>query len=148
MCARGSRILVGVNQMKNIGTHYIIELWDCNNLNSEEITKKALNDAVIASNATLLQLMVHGFAPQGVTGVAVIEESHISIHTWPELGYAAVDIFTCGTKVNPEAAIKVFKEAYDPQNVQCMQIVRGLVNQRTIDEEAAAADLQSIATTG
>jgi S-adenosylmethionine decarboxylase len=86
-----------------------------------------LNEAVTACGATLLGLEVHKFKPHGVTGVAVIAESHISIHTWPEFDYAAIDIFTCGNKVNPEKAIKALKKYYSPEHVQMVEVRRGVL---------------------
>ena len=82
--------------MKGIGRHLVLELWGCENLNSPETVEKALLDIVEALRLTLLSLNVHPFSPIGVTGVAIVSESHVVIHTWPELGYAAVDVFTCG----------------------------------------------------
>ena len=82
--------------MKSVGRHLVLELWGCQNLNSPEIVERALLDIVEALNLTLLSLNVHPFSPIGVTGVAIVSESHVVIHTWPELSYAAVDVFTCG----------------------------------------------------
>lgn len=114
---------------RNVGQHLIVELWDCQHLDSPEIIRKALEEAVEACQGTLLDMKIHSFSPQGVTGFALIAESHISVHTWPELGYAAVDVFTCGDRIDPEAAIKSFKKYFQPAHIQLMQIIRGVLRE-------------------
>ncbi|MBC7110500.1 MAG: adenosylmethionine decarboxylase [Archaeoglobi archaeon] len=113
--------------MKALGKHIIIELWGCDRemLDSQEVVEKALVEATEKCNATLLKVVTHKFAPQGVSGVAVIAESHISIHTWPELGYAALDIFTCGN-ADPYNGIPVFKEYFRASKANIMEIKRGV----------------------
>ena len=113
--------------MKSVGRHLVMELWDCQNLNSPEIVERALLDIVEALNLTLLSLNVHPFSPIGVTGVAIVSESHVVIHTWPELGYTAVDVFTCGEQRNPEDAVPVLREHFAPERIQVMEMTRGLV---------------------
>ncbi len=112
--------------MKSIGTHLIMELWGCSNLESASLVEKALRDVVTATKTTLMELTVVPFTPVGVTAVAVVAESHISIHTWPELGYAAVDVFTCGDAADPDAAIPVLKDYFKPDRVHIMEMKRGL----------------------
>ncbi|MFN3346384.1 MAG: adenosylmethionine decarboxylase, partial [Candidatus Bipolaricaulaceae bacterium] len=75
---------------------------------------------------TLIDVHVHTFNPHGVSGVAVIAESHISLHTWPEHGYVALDVFTCGEKVVPEAAFQVFRDLFRPQRTHLIEIKRGI----------------------
>lgn len=96
-----------------VGRHCIAELYDgCpEKLNSESFIREALTEAANRSGATLLSLTSHNFTPQGVTALALLSESHLSIHTWPELGYAAVDAFTCGAHTDPEIACLYLKEA-------------------------------------
>mgnify|MGYP003342703150 FL=1 len=96
-----------------LGQHTICEFWGATNLDSPEITERAFREAVEAGKATLVQLVVHQFAPQGVSAVAVIAESHLSIHTWPELGDAAIDYFTCGDHVDVDAIFEVLTRAYE-----------------------------------
>ena len=108
-----------------LGQHTICEFWGATNLDSPELTEQAFRKAVAAGNATLIQLVVHQFAPQGVSAVAVIAESHLSIHTWPELGYAALDYFTCGDHVDVDAIFEVLQAAYEPERVVRHQMVRG-----------------------
>ncbi|MFN7900924.1 MAG: adenosylmethionine decarboxylase [Synechococcaceae cyanobacterium] len=92
-----------------VGKHCILELYDCDSskLNDEAFLRDTITDAAKRADATLLNLMTHRFEPQGVTGLALLAESHISIHTWPEAGYAAVDVFTCGDHTMPERACQV-----------------------------------------
>jgi S-adenosylmethionine decarboxylase len=96
-----------------VGKHCILELYDCNHerLDDEAFLRGAITDAAKQAGATLLHLVTHHFDPQGVTGLALLAESHISIHTWPESGYAAVDVFTCGDHTMPERACQVLVEA-------------------------------------
>ena len=82
--------------MKAIGRHIILEMWGCQNLDSVQTAEQALREMVDALDVHLLDLHVYPFSPVGVTGMAIVSESHLVIHTWPEHGYAAVDIFTCG----------------------------------------------------
>ena len=95
-----------------VGKHCILELYDCchEKLNDEAFLRDAITDAAKRAGATLLHLVTHHFEPQGVTGLALLAESHISIHTWPESGYAAVDVFTCGDHTMPERACQVLIE--------------------------------------
>lgn len=94
--------------MEMNGTHCIAELYDCppELLNDESFIKDALRGAVDQGRATLLHEVSHHFHPQGVTALGLIAESHIAIHTWPELRYAAADVFTCGERANAENACR------------------------------------------
>lgn len=113
--------------MKSVGRHLVLELWGCSNLNSTSAVEDALLEIVTALNLTLLSMNVHPFSPYGVTGVAVVSESHVVIHTWPELGYAAVDVFTCGEQRNPEDAVPVLRRYFAPERVQVIEMTRGVV---------------------
>jgi S-adenosylmethionine decarboxylase len=101
-----------------IGRHCIYELQDANPalLDDEAFVRTALEQAVEASGATLLQLVSHKFQPQGVTAIALLSESHISFHSYPEFGYAAVDSFTCGEHTDPEAACHSLKYAFESKS--------------------------------
>ena len=92
-----------------VGKHCILELYSCSSrkLDDEAFLRSTITNAVQQAGATLLQLISHRFDPQGVTGLALLAESHLSIHTWPESGYAAVDVFTCGDHTMPEKACAV-----------------------------------------
>ena len=89
-----------------VGKHCILELYQCrgDRLDDEAFLRSSITQAVQQAGATLLQLISHRFSPQGVTALALLAESHLSIHTWPESGYAAVDVFTCGDHTMPERA--------------------------------------------
>ena len=95
-----------------VGKHCILELYDCDpaRLDDEAFLRTTITTAAKRAGATLLNLITHSFEPQGVTGLALLAESHISIHTWPESGYAAVDVFTCGDHTMPEQACTVLRD--------------------------------------
>jgi len=115
--------------MQRIGRHLILELWGCNShhINSLEIIERAMTETIEACGATLLDLRVYPFTPIGVTGVAILSESHMMIHTWPEHGYAAVDIFTCGQHTDPNKAVPVLRRHFMPERVQVMEMNRGIM---------------------
>ena len=104
--------------MDMVGKHCILELYDCDpsKLDDEAFLRSAITQAAERAGATLLNLITHQFDPQGVTGLALLAESHISIHTWPESGYAAVDVFTCGDHTMPERACAVLSEQLQSQH--------------------------------
>ncbi|KAF5028545.1 S-adenosylmethionine decarboxylase proenzyme [anaerobic digester metagenome] len=81
--------------------------------------------AALEAGAEVREVAFHKFSPQGVSGVVIISESHLSIHTWPELGYAAVDVFTCGTTVDPWDACKYLQAILEAENIKGMEITRG-----------------------
>lgn len=112
--------------MKQLGTHLVVDAWQCPQdlLNDPERIREALIDAVSAGGATLIDLCVHQFSPHGVTATATLAESHIAIHTWPEFGYFAADIFFCG-RGNPREALKFLKEALQAQQVKTTEVPRG-----------------------
>ncbi|MFQ6538158.1 MULTISPECIES: adenosylmethionine decarboxylase [Aphanothece] len=95
-----------------VGKHCILELYGCDQarLDDEAFLRDTITSAARRAGATLLNLITHRFEPQGVTGLALLAESHISIHTWPESGYAAVDVFTCGDHTMPERACAVLAD--------------------------------------
>ena len=108
------------------GTHLIIDLWGASRLDELDHIEETLKECVRVAKATLLHIHLHHFSPNGgVSGVAVLAESHISIHTWPERDYAALDIFMCGDS-EPHKAIAVLKEAFGPSSVQLGDHKRGL----------------------
>ena len=95
------------------GKHLLLELYKCDyeKLNDESFLRCALNRAAKLAKATVLDLMSNKFEPQGVTAIALLAESHISIHTWPESNYSAVDIFTCGHNMQPDISCKYLIQA-------------------------------------
>src|ERR1700731_2605856 len=111
--------------MKAIGRHVILEMWGCQNLDSVETAERALREMVVALDVNLLDLRVYPFSPVGVTGIAIVSESHLVIHTWPEYGYAAVDLFTCGAVRDPQDAVNVLRRLFAPERIGVMEINRG-----------------------
>lgn len=110
---------------KFAGKHYIIDFWGMEALQDIELIESSLKLAAQASAATILHIHLHEFAGAGgITGVALLAESHISIHTWPEYDYAAFDVFMCGD-AEPEKAVAVLKEVFLPSRVEVKQILRG-----------------------
>ncbi len=112
--------------MKALGRHLIVEMWEAENLNSAEALEQGLREAVEAIDGTLLDVRVVSFPVHGVTGVAIIAESHIAVHTWPEHGYAAVDIFTCNLDADVQAGIDALARHLNPSRMQIMEVKRGL----------------------
>ena len=113
--------------MKALGRHLIVEMWDATNLNDAQILEHALRDTVEAIDGHLLDVRVVSFPVHGVTGVAIIAESHVAVHTWPEYGYAAVDIFTCNLDVDIQDGIDAMKKHFMPERTQVMEVRRGLL---------------------
>ena len=107
----------------------MVELHDCDReaLNDLDLIREVMLKAAVDCGAVVLGESFHRFSPQGVSGVVVIAESHISIHTWPEYGYAAADVFTCGTTVNPEIAAQVLIEKLGSKNHTITEIKRGIL---------------------
>ena len=117
------------NGVRCAGVHLIVDLHGAKGLNDIDLIEETLRRCVTAAGATLLHIHLHHFQPSGVSGVAVLAESHISIHTWPEAGYAALDVFMCG-ETNPRLAIDVLKEAFTPGKVLVKEHLRGKEMQR------------------
>ena len=112
------------NGVKCAGAHLIIDLYGAQRLDDIDHIEATLRRCVEAAKATLLHIHLHHFQPNGVSGVAVLAESHISIHTWPEAGYAALDVFMCG-KANPDACVPVLREAFKAKRVAVGEHLRG-----------------------
>lgn len=109
-----------------LAIHVLIELWGCKHLDTMEHVEQTLRQAVDDCGATLMDMTTRKYSPQGVTAVAIIAESHISIHTWPEHNYAAIDIFTC-RGLDPYRALPAIKAAFEPDHVEIMEIKRGVL---------------------
>jgi S-adenosylmethionine decarboxylase len=115
------------NGLTYAGSHLIIDLWEAEGLGDRDRIEQALIDAVKEAGATLLHIHLHTFSDGGgISGVAVLAESHISVHTWPEKGYAAFDVFMCGD-AEPRKALDVFKNAFNPGRVVVGEHKRGVV---------------------
>jgi S-adenosylmethionine decarboxylase len=116
--------------MKSLGNHLIIELYDCNAdiVNDLHKVENILMESVNISGAEIIAPVFHKFNPHGVSGVIVIAESHFSIHTWPEYGYCAVDIFTCGDTIDSHKALIFMKKAFEAKSISVVETKRGILN--------------------
>jgi S-adenosylmethionine decarboxylase len=113
------------NGVRCAGAHLIVDLYQANRLDDIDHIEDTLRRCVIAAGATLLHIHLHHFEPNGgISGVAVLAESHISIHSWPERAYAALDIFMCGS-ANPDACVPVLREAFGPKKLAVSEHLRG-----------------------
>lgn len=116
------------NGVEFAGTHLLLDLYNASHLDNIERIEQAMRDIVISCGATLLHIHLHHFSPSGgVSGVAVLAESHISVHTWPERDYAAFDVFMCGD-AEPENAIPVLKRAFFPRRIEVCEELRGRIS--------------------
>lgn len=114
--------------MKALGRQILVEYYDCDVdiINDVSQVEEILLSATRASKASIISHNFHKFSPHGVSGTVVIAESHVAIHTWPEYGYAAVDIFTCGDTIDPWIIQERLKNAFQSQNVSSMELKRGM----------------------
>ena len=120
--------------MDALGRHLLLELKDCNEevLNDLDFLKRCLHDAADQIGATVVNECFYEFSPHGISGVLVISESHLCIHTWPEYGYAAVDIFTCGGSVKPELAVKPLVEKLGAKDPSYIELKRGILQNNRV----------------
>lgn len=116
--------------MHALGTHLLVELKDCNSkfLNDLKKVEDILVTAAKEAKATIIETRFHKFSPFGISGVVVIAESHLTIHTWPEYGYAAVDIFTCGETLQPSVAAHYIIGKLQSKNPSMVEMKRGLLS--------------------
>ena len=114
--------------MAALGKHILIELNECNKdlLNDIEYLRTALSDVARRIGATVIKDAFYQFTPQGVSGVVIIAESHLSIHTWPEYNFAAVDVFTCGDVIEPKDAVKPLSEKLKARSTSYIEVKRGV----------------------
>ena len=114
--------------MNALGRHLLIELFDCDSdaINNLEAVKGALVEAAKRAHATIVDVVFHEFNPFGISGVVVIAESHLAIHTWPEYRYAAVDIFSCGDILQPEIAANYLVEQFGAERTSVVEMQRGM----------------------
>jgi len=116
------------NGVEYSGTHLLLDLWGASRIDDLAYIEKILRDCVTACNATLLHIHLHQFSESGgISGVAVLAESHISVHTWPERNYAAFDVFMCGA-AKPSNTIAILQDAFTPDELQVKEILRGHQN--------------------
>jgi S-adenosylmethionine decarboxylase len=113
-----------------LGTHLLVELRECNTeiLKNLEKVRNALVSAAKEAKATIVDVSFHEFNPFGISGVVVIAESHLTIHTWPEYDYAAIDIFTCGDIIKPEVAASFLIKQFECKNPSIVEVKRGILS--------------------
>lgn len=131
---RGGLVLVNA-----LGRHVLAEMHGCDPRSLDDVAKvqRVFVDAAIKAGAEVREVAFHKFSPQGVSGVVVISESHLAVHTWPEYGYAAVDVFTCGESVNPWDAINYIAERIGSQHMTASEVKRGVFAANTQEERVA-----------
>ena len=114
--------------MQALGRHLLLELFDCDAdaLNNLELVKAAMIEAAKRAQATIVDSVFHEFNPFGISGVVVIAESHLAIHTWPEYRYAAVDIFSCGDTLQPQVAAEYLADALGAARSSVVELMRGI----------------------
>ncbi|MCP3762503.1 adenosylmethionine decarboxylase [Domibacillus sp. A3M-37] len=113
--------------METMGRHVISELWGCNfdKLNDMEVIERTFVDAALKSGAEIREVAFHKFAPQGVSGVVIISESHLTIHSFPEHGYASIDVYTCGD-LDPNIAANYIADALEAETRETIEMPRGM----------------------
>ena len=109
------------------GVHILADFWFGKIIDKKSELKKILLNAAKKSNSTPLEIFVVKFKPQGITGIALLAESHISVHSWPEINYIGIDIFTCGEKATPMDAFEYLKKEFKPKKVELKEIKRGVL---------------------
>lgn len=117
-------------KLETLGRHVLVEFYNCKEeiLKNPILIKECMNEAAKIANATIVETVFHHFNPYGVSGVVIISESHLAIHTWPEYGYAAVDIFTCGNKIDPWIAFKFLEDIFKSVRSESIELPRGMVD--------------------
>lgn len=118
----------------HLGQHVLAEFFECdpNILNNVSMVEKLMVEAALECGATIVQKCFHMFNPYGVSGVVIIAESHLAIHTWPELGYAAVDLFTCGDKCDPKVSYEYLKKMFNSKTASYTELKRGILDENEL----------------
>ncbi|CDQ39346.1 adenosylmethionine decarboxylase [Virgibacillus salexigens] len=114
--------------MDTMGRHIIAELWECNidKLNNMAMIERIFVEAALKAGAEIREVTFHKFAPQGVSGVVIISESHLTIHSFPEHGYASIDVYTCGDEINPNTAVEYIARSLECNNYEKVEVSRGI----------------------
>ncbi|QAS54701.1 S-adenosylmethionine decarboxylase proenzyme [Halobacillus litoralis] len=114
--------------MDTMGRHVIAELWDCNEskLNDMSYIEQVFVDAALKAGAEVREVAFHKFAPHGVSGVVIISESHLTIHSFPEHGYASIDVYTCGDRIDPNVAAQYIVDALEAGKNETVEVPRGM----------------------
>ncbi|MGE4284683.1 MAG: adenosylmethionine decarboxylase [Clostridia bacterium] len=121
--------------MNTYSRHCIMELWECNNefLDNRELVERVMVEAALEAGAEVREVAFHKFAPQGVSGVVVISESHLAIHTFPEHGYASIDVFTCGERIDPQVAAQLIAKKLGSKKIYEANLERGMGEMTIVD---------------
>lgn len=114
--------------MDTMGRHVIAELWQCNvnKLNNIDILEQVFVEAALKSGAEIREVTFHKFAPIGISGVVIISESHLTVHSFPEHGYASIDVYTCGNMIDPHKAVQYIITMLEANRVEKLEIPRGV----------------------
>ncbi|GGD16671.1 S-adenosylmethionine decarboxylase [Pontibacillus chungwhensis BH030062] len=114
--------------MDTMGRHVIAELWDCNTekLNDMTMIEQIFVDAALKAGAEVREVAFHKFAPHGVSGVVIISESHLTIHSFPEHGYASIDVYTCGDRIDPNVAAQYIAQSLEAKTQETVEVPRGM----------------------
>lgn len=117
-----------------LGRHILCEAYECDPevLDNIEAVREIMVDAALRAGAEIREVAFHKFSPQGVSGVVVISESHLAIHTWPEHRYAAVDVFTCGEKVDPMVACRYIRDQFKARRIVASEVKRGIFDEHNV----------------
>lgn len=117
-----------------LGRHILCEAYECDPgvLDNIETVREIMVDAALRAGAEIREVAFHKFSPQGVSGVVVISESHLAIHTWPEHRYAAVDVFTCGEKVDPMVACRYIRDRFKARRIVASEVKRGIFDEHNV----------------
>ncbi|MDI6603305.1 MAG: adenosylmethionine decarboxylase [Patescibacteria group bacterium] len=118
---------IKASKIKYAGIHLLAEFWHGKNIeNPKELERVLVRGAKKAKNIPL-KVFIHKFSPQGITGVVLLAESHIALHSWPEINYLAIDIFTCGEKTMPHRTLEYLKKRFQPKKIEIKEIKRGII---------------------
>lgn len=127
----------------HLGQHVLAEFFECdpNVLNNVNLVEKLMVEAALECGATIVQKCFHMFNPYGVSGVVIIAESHLAIHTWPELGYAAVDLFTCGDKCDPKVSYEYLRKKFNSKDASYTELKRGIMDEKNLSVSHAPFEM-------
>jgi len=129
MKTKRSILWIKKKKQKYVGVHLLVEFWGGKIIENPKEIKRILIEAAKRAKNIPLKVAIHKFNPWGITGVVLLAESHLSIHTWPEINYVAIDIFSCGEKAMPYKALEYLKKEFKPKKVKIKEIKRGILKE-------------------
>ncbi len=129
--------------MNSLGRHILVDLYDCDAalLDDLKFIEESMKQAAVKAGATVVEASFHPFKPCGVSGIVAIQESHLAVHTWPEHGFAAVDLFTCGSEIDPWPAYEFLKEMFGSAHGTAMEIHRGIPDRLADPKNGRGSDI-------